>query len=86
MLPATGRKDAQSPGFPAMYRSSCFGPWVFPVYPENYSAVALPSARRNSRGEQRGFSDDLCSYSRVNLGIILGKGIDDPDFFRHSTP
>lgn len=54
---------------------------VFPVYPENYSAVCASIQRAQEfceEAEQRGFSNDLCSYSRVNLGIILGKGIDDP--------
>jgi len=54
---------------------------IFPVYPENYSAV-LASAQRSQgfceTAEQLGFSNDLCSYSRVNLGIVLGKGIDEP--------
>ncbi len=54
---------------------------IFPVYPENYSAV-LASAQRSQEfceaAEQLGFSNDLCSYSRVNLGIVLGKGINEP--------
>ena len=54
---------------------------IFPVYPENYSAV-LASAQRAQEfceeAEQKGFSYDLCSYSRINLGIILGKGVNDP--------
>jgi benzoyl-CoA reductase/2-hydroxyglutaryl-CoA dehydratase subunit BcrC/BadD/HgdB len=54
---------------------------IFPVYPENYSAV-LASAQRAQEfceeAEQRGFSYDLCSYSRINLGLILGKGVNDP--------
>jgi benzoyl-CoA reductase/2-hydroxyglutaryl-CoA dehydratase subunit BcrC/BadD/HgdB len=54
---------------------------VFPVYPENYSAIIASIQRAQEfceEAEQRGFSNDLCSYSRVNLGIILGKGIEDP--------
>ena len=54
---------------------------VFPVYPENYSAIIASIQRAQEfceEAEQRGFSNDLCSYSRVNLGIILGKGIKDP--------
>jgi benzoyl-CoA reductase/2-hydroxyglutaryl-CoA dehydratase subunit BcrC/BadD/HgdB len=54
---------------------------IFPVYPENYSAVLASSQRAQEfceEAELKGFSNDLCSYSRVNLGIILGKGIDDP--------
>jgi benzoyl-CoA reductase/2-hydroxyglutaryl-CoA dehydratase subunit BcrC/BadD/HgdB len=54
---------------------------IFPVYPENYSAVLASNQRAQEfceEAEQKGFSNDLCSYSRVNLGIILGKGIDDP--------
>ncbi len=54
---------------------------VYPVYPENYSAVCASIQRAQEFcevAEQKGFSIDLCSYSRVNLGIVLGKGIDDP--------
>ena len=54
---------------------------VFPVYPENYSAVLASTQRAQEfceEAEQQGFSNDLCSYSRVNLGIIRGKGVDDP--------
>jgi len=54
---------------------------VYPVYPENYSAVCA-SIQRSLEfcevAEQKGYSIDLCSYSRINLGIVLGKGIDDP--------
>jgi benzoyl-CoA reductase/2-hydroxyglutaryl-CoA dehydratase subunit BcrC/BadD/HgdB len=54
---------------------------IYPVYPENYSAVIASIQRAQEfceEAEQIGFSNDLCSYSRVNLGIIHGKGIDDP--------
>jgi len=54
---------------------------IYPVYPENYSAVCA-SIQRSLEfcevAEQKGYSIDLCSYSRINLGIVLGKGIDDP--------
>jgi benzoyl-CoA reductase/2-hydroxyglutaryl-CoA dehydratase subunit BcrC/BadD/HgdB len=55
---------------------------VYPVYPENYSAVCASVQRAQEFcevAEQKGFSIDLCSYSRVNLGIVLGKGINDPE-------
>jgi benzoyl-CoA reductase/2-hydroxyglutaryl-CoA dehydratase subunit BcrC/BadD/HgdB len=55
---------------------------VYPVYPENYSAVCASiqqSLELCERAEEKGYSIDLCSYSRVNLGIVLGKGIDDPE-------
>jgi benzoyl-CoA reductase/2-hydroxyglutaryl-CoA dehydratase subunit BcrC/BadD/HgdB len=54
---------------------------VYPVYPENYSAICASLQRSQEfceEAEQKGYSIDLCSYSRVNLGIILGKGIDQP--------
>ncbi len=55
---------------------------IYPVYPENYSAVCASIQRAQEfceTAEEKGYSIDLCSYSRVNLGIVLGKGIEDPD-------
>ncbi len=55
---------------------------IYPVYPENYSAVIASVQRAQEfceTAEGKGYSIDLCSYSRVNLGIVLGEGIDAPD-------
>lgn len=55
---------------------------IYPVYPENYSAVCASIQRAQEfceEAEQKGYSIDLCSYSRVNLGIVLGKGIENPE-------
>lgn len=51
---------------------------VFPFYPENYGALcgARKVATELSQiAESFGFSQDLCSYARVNLATVLsGKG------------
>ena len=53
--------------------------WAFdiaPAYPENYAAV-LASAKLSSHfcsiAEKSGFSKDLCSYARANLGQVFGE-------------
>ena len=61
---------------------------VLPFYPENYGAMC--GAGRTSVGlceiaEQKGYSRDLCSYARCDIGISLsGKGplgaLPPPDF------
>ena len=69
--------------------------WAFdvpPAYPENYAAV-LASVKKSghlcSVAEKKGFSRDLCSYARTNLGQVFGTeedrsdlpfgGLPDPD-------
>ena len=55
---------------------------ILPAYPENYGAVcaskqiALPLCQM---AESKGFSKDLCSYSRINLGDILWDGKGKPE-------
>ncbi len=49
---------------------------VLPAYPENYAAV-LAAAKLSGElcniAEKEGFSRDLCSYARTNLGIVFGE-------------
>lgn len=55
---------------------------VPPAYPENYAAV-LASCRMTDHfcqlAEQQGFSRDLCSYARTNLGEVLGNDPNKPE-------
>src|SRR3970040_1154051 len=51
---------------------------IYPVYPENYSAVCASIQRAQEffeTAEEKGYSIDLCSYSRGNFGMVLGKGV-----------
>jgi benzoyl-CoA reductase/2-hydroxyglutaryl-CoA dehydratase subunit BcrC/BadD/HgdB len=59
--------------------------WAFdiaPAYPENYAAV-LASAKMSSHfcsiAEKSGFSKDLCSYARANLGQVFGGKVSGKD-------
>ena len=47
---------------------------IFPVYPENYGAVCGTGRVATAlcqEAEAKGFSQDLCSYARSNIGSIL---------------
>jgi benzoyl-CoA reductase/2-hydroxyglutaryl-CoA dehydratase subunit BcrC/BadD/HgdB len=54
---------------------------VLPAYPENYAAV-LASLKLSGElcnvAEKHGFSRDLCSYARANLGMVFGEGSSNP--------
>lgn len=62
---------------------------VFPAFPENYSCVCGSqgvSMELCQAAERWGFSQDLCSYARTNLGLVLegserapGGGLPAPD-------
>lgn len=50
---------------------------IFPVYPENYGAVCGTSRTATAlcrEAESKGFSQDLCSYARSNIGSIFKPG------------
>ena len=61
---------------------------VIPVYPENHAAMCAASkmaVELQQASEDRGYSMDLCSYARTDIGSILtGKspvmGLPRPDF------
>ena len=59
--------------------------WAFdvpPAYPENYAAVVASvklSGHLCSLAEKWGFSRDLCSYARTNLGQVFGEGSAKPE-------
>ncbi len=49
---------------------------VFPFYPENYGALCGAqkiTPELSQIAEQDGFSNDICSYARVNIGSLLAK-------------
>ena len=61
---------------------------IYPVYPENHGALIGASKQGPhyaSFAEERGFSQDLCSYARCDLGCIFAGtspigGLPRPDF------
>jgi benzoyl-CoA reductase/2-hydroxyglutaryl-CoA dehydratase subunit BcrC/BadD/HgdB len=87
---AAGRKIAWVSGNAPAELLYAFG--VAPAYPENYAAV-LASVRMSEvfcrKAEEKGFSRDLCSYARSNLGNVFWDrpeypelpfgGLPDPD-------
>jgi len=55
----------------------------YTVYPENHSALC--GARKlgpeiSAEAEARGYSQDLCSYARIDLGTAFDGGKDSPTF------
>ncbi|MFH1625461.1 MAG: 2-hydroxyacyl-CoA dehydratase family protein [Pseudomonadota bacterium] len=88
--------EAKSRGKPVAWLTSvapteiCYAMDVFPVLPENYGAMCAArklAAEFCTSAEARGYSPDLCSYSRNHLGSIFegrgpfgGRGLPDPDF------
>ena len=89
-------RDAKAAGKPVGYSTSNFIKELFEVfdlniiYPENHAAAvaahkgAIPFCEK---AEGLGYSMDLCSYARINLGFIerdedFGFGLDipEPDF------
>jgi benzoyl-CoA reductase/2-hydroxyglutaryl-CoA dehydratase subunit BcrC/BadD/HgdB len=55
---------------------------ILPAYPENYAAVLASkqmSAVFCEMAEEKGFSKDLCSYSRINLGDVLWDRDEKPE-------
>jgi benzoyl-CoA reductase/2-hydroxyglutaryl-CoA dehydratase subunit BcrC/BadD/HgdB len=75
-----GRPVAWTSGNAPVELLYAFG--ILPAYPENYAAVlaskqmALPFCQMC---ELRGFSRDLCSYSKINLGDLLWEGEEKPE-------
>ncbi|MBO8182537.1 MAG: 2-hydroxyacyl-CoA dehydratase subunit D [Archaeoglobus sp.] len=61
---------------------------IYPVYPENHGALIGASKQGpyfSSFAEEKGFSQDLCSYARCDLGCIFSEtspvgGLPRPDF------
>ena len=54
---------------------------ILPAYPENYAAVIASKQMALEfcqMAESMGYSKDLCSYSKINLGDLLWKGKDKP--------
>ena len=85
-------RDAKAAGLPVGYSTSNFPRELFDVfglniiYPENHAAAvaahkgAIPFCER---AEALGYSTDLCSYARINLGFVerdedFGFGLDIP--------
>lgn len=89
-------RDAKAAGLPVGFSTSNFPKEIFEVfdlnviYPENHAAAvaahkgAIPFCEK---AESLGYSMDLCSYARINLGFVereeeFGFGLDipQPDF------
>lgn len=85
-------RDAKAAGRPVGYSTSNFPKELFEVfglniiYPENHAAAvaahkgAIPFCEK---AESLGYSMDLCSYARINLGFVereedFGFGLDIP--------
>lgn len=85
-------RDAKAAGLPVGYSTSNFPKEIFEVfdlniiYPENHAAgVAAHKGAIEfcEKAESLGYSSDLCSYARINLGFIereedFGFGLDIP--------
>jgi len=78
-----GAKNAGDNGIPVAWITSgapvehLYAMGVIPIYPENYAAmcsVTRMSVDLMESAEARGYSTDVCSYARTDLGQIFTQG------------